>query len=80
MFEASVRVVCACELVRVHALVGRRWVIKEEMREGGFYRRGWRGGENCRGFMICRRAGSCPAIFIDLIYFLLLSSPKERNI
>ena len=36
MFEASVRVVCACELVRVHAPVGRRWAIKGEEREGAF--------------------------------------------
>ncbi len=36
MFEASVRVVCACELVRVHAPVGRRWAIKGEETEGVF--------------------------------------------
>jgi hypothetical protein len=36
MFEASVRVVCACELVRVHAPVGRRWAIKGDGREGVF--------------------------------------------
>ena len=55
MFEASVRVVCACELVRVHALVGRRWAIKGTSEGAGFYRRGRRERKICEDFLIFRR-------------------------
>lgn len=83
MFEASVRVVCACELVRVHAPVGRRWAIKRRREGRGFYRRVRLGGEICdEGFSNLPTSWgvSVNLFIIDLIYFLSLSSPQRHLI